>query len=68
MHQHQIKCRDKTKAHFLKEMKHSFAWDISDIPGIDPELITHNFNANLEFKHVKKKKEKKICLMKEIRL
>lgn len=31
---------------FLKERKDYFDWDISDMPGIDPDVIIHKLNVN----------------------
>lgn len=39
----------------LKGSEDYFSWDISDMPGIDPQAITHKLKVNPEFKPVKQK-------------
>ena len=41
---------------FLQENSDIFAWSAADMPGIDPELITHKLNVDLNRKTVKQKK------------
>ncbi|KAL8091671.1 hypothetical protein AgCh_034076 [Apium graveolens] len=41
---------------FLQENSDVFAWSVTDMPGIDPELITHKLNVDLNRKTVKQKK------------
>ncbi|KAL8104641.1 hypothetical protein AgCh_028751 [Apium graveolens] len=41
---------------FLQENSDVFAWSVADMPGIDPELITHKLNMDLNRKTVKQKK------------
>ena len=36
----------------LKEFKDVFAWDYSDMLGLDPELVVHTLNVDLEAKPV----------------
>ena len=36
----------------LKEFKDVFAWDYSEMPGLDPRLVTHTLNVNPETKLV----------------
>lgn len=43
---------------FLWEQKKCFAWDASDMLGINPKLITHKLNANLSIKPIKQNKRK----------
>lgn len=38
---------------FLQENNNVFSWTIADMPGIDPELITHKLNINPDRKTVK---------------
>ena len=30
----------------LKEFKDVFAWDYSEMPGLDPELVVHTLNVD----------------------
>ena len=47
----------KTKlTSFLQENSNVFAWTAGDMPGIDPQLITHKLNVDPERKTVKQKK------------
>ncbi|KAL8155150.1 hypothetical protein AgCh_000513 [Apium graveolens] len=41
---------------FLQENSDVFTWSVADMPGIDPELITHKLNVDLSQKTVKQKK------------
>ncbi|MDN8779923.1 hypothetical protein Q0M83_14630, partial [Staphylococcus aureus] len=41
---------------FLQENSDVFAWTAADIPGIDPNLITHKLNVDQSRKMVKQKK------------
>ncbi|KAL8125842.1 hypothetical protein AgCh_013223 [Apium graveolens] len=41
---------------FLQENSDVFAWSAADMPGIDPELITHKLNVDPSRKTVKQKK------------
>ena len=41
---------------FLQENNDVFAWTAADMPGIDPELITHKLNVDPKRKTVKQKK------------
>ncbi|KAK1385736.1 hypothetical protein POM88_023471 [Heracleum sosnowskyi] len=41
---------------FLQENNDVFAWTAADMPGIDPQLITHKLNVDPERKTVKQKK------------
>ena len=41
---------------FLQENSDVFAWSAADMPGIDPELITHKLNVDPNWKTVKQKK------------
>ena len=41
---------------FLQENSDVFAWSATDMPGIDPELITHKLNVDPNRKIVKQKK------------
>ena len=34
----------------LKEFKDVFAWDYSEMPGLDPRLVVHTLNVDLEAK------------------
>ena len=34
----------------LKEFKDVFTWDYSEMPGLDPELVAHTLNVDLEAK------------------
>jgi len=34
----------------LKEFRDVFAWDYSEMPGLDPELVVHTLNVDLEAK------------------
>lgn len=43
---------------FLKERSHCFAWDIFDMIGIDPKIITHKLHVDMEFKPVKQNRRK----------
>ena len=36
----------------LKEFKDVFAWDYSEMPGLNPRLVTHTLNVDLEAKLV----------------
>ena len=36
----------------LKEFKDIFAWDYSEMPGLDPGLVAHTLNVDLEAKPV----------------
>ena len=36
----------------LKEFKDVFAWDYNEMPGLDPELVAHTLNVDLEAKPV----------------
>ena len=36
----------------LKEFRDVFAWDYSEMPGLDLELVVHTFNVDLEAKLV----------------
>lgn len=40
---------------FLKERKYCFTWYISNMLGIDTEVITHKLNVDPKFKPVKQK-------------
>lgn len=42
---------------FLKEEIHCFSWDASDMPRIDPKMITHKLNIDLSFKLVGQKRK-----------
>ncbi|XP_074378239.1 uncharacterized protein LOC141719766 [Apium graveolens] len=41
---------------FLQENNDVFAWIMADMPGIDPNLITHKLNVDLTWKAVQQKK------------
>ncbi|KAK1357422.1 hypothetical protein POM88_050678 [Heracleum sosnowskyi] len=41
---------------FLQENEDVFAWTVADMPGIDPQSITHKLNVDPERKTVKQKK------------
>ncbi|KAL0439573.1 UNVERIFIED_CONTAM: Transposon Ty3-G Gag-Pol polyprotein [Sesamum latifolium] len=41
---------------FLKENKKVFAWNMTDLQGISPDVITHRLNVNPDAKPVKQKK------------
>ena len=43
---------------FLRTNRDVFSWTSSDMPGIDPLLITHNLNVNPDRKPVQQKKRK----------
>ena len=36
----------------LKEFKDVFAWDYSEMPGLDPRLVAHTLNVDPEAKSV----------------
>ena len=36
----------------LKEFKEVFAWDYSEMPGLDPRLVAHTLNVDPEAKSV----------------
>ena len=36
----------------MKEFKDVFTWDYSEIPGLDPRLVAHTLNVDLEAKPV----------------
>ena len=36
----------------LEEFKDVFAWNYSEMPGLDPRLVVHIWNVNLEAKPV----------------
>lgn len=42
---------------FLKNNKDVFAWTTTDMPGIEPKVITHKLNVNPSRKLVKQKKQ-----------
>ncbi|KAL0312781.1 UNVERIFIED_CONTAM: hypothetical protein Sradi_5677400 [Sesamum radiatum] len=41
---------------FLKDNKEVFAWSMTDLQGISPDVITHRLNVNPDAKLVKQKK------------
>ena len=46
---------DKEKSELillLKEFKYVFVWDYSEMSGLDPGLVTHTLNVDLEVKPV----------------
>ena len=51
--------KEKTKqdlVQFLKENIDVFAWSHEDMPGIDPNVITHRLNMYPSYKQVRQKK------------
>ena len=38
---------------FLKEYKDVFAWNYEEMPGLDPELVTHKLNVDPKSKPMK---------------
>ena len=51
--------KEKTKQdliQFLKENIDVFAWSHEDMPGIDPNVITHRLNMYPSYKQVRQKK------------
>lgn len=59
MHWHQLDTETRQKLlAFFKKIKTLLPWDISDMLGIDPEVITHKLNIDLEFKPIKQRKRK----------
>lgn len=38
---------------FMKQRIHCFAWNSSNMLGIDPKIITHKLNVDLTFKLIK---------------
>ncbi|KAL0430500.1 UNVERIFIED_CONTAM: Transposon Ty3-G Gag-Pol polyprotein [Sesamum radiatum] len=43
--------------HFLKANSDVFAWTVHDLTGIDPKVIMHKLNGNLNFRPVRQKKK-----------
>ena len=41
---------------FLRENSDVFAWTPSDIPGVDPTVITHRLNVNPDVKPIQQKR------------
>lgn len=55
-------CKDQEMVEpFLQQNTDVFAWSTADMPGIDPEVITHSLNVLPSAKPVKQKKSKLIC-------
>ncbi|KAL0455740.1 UNVERIFIED_CONTAM: hypothetical protein Slati_0913200 [Sesamum latifolium] len=42
--------------HFLRTNSDVFAWTMHDLIGIDPEVMVHKLNVNLNFRPVRQKK------------
>ena len=43
---------------FLRKNKDVFAWSHIDIPGVDPEMATHNLNIDPKYPLVRQKKRR----------
>ncbi|XP_024016288.1 uncharacterized protein LOC112089765 [Eutrema salsugineum] len=43
---------------FLQKNVSTFAWNISDMPGISPDITCHELNINPTYKHIKQKRRK----------
>ena len=48
--------RSKDLIYFLRKNIDVFAWSHEDMPGIDPNIITHRLNVHPSFKPVRQKK------------